>query len=164
MEPLVDTSMSFGKMFQLCMEVKQRQDKLQDQVDKLQQANNDLLFCVLYPLAIRHMLVEAADLINRRSGSRHSSGVITPKEAAPAWAVTWLRTTRNTGLQTGDLTVIYVTVPGSIRGDANTVAHKISLYQQAAAVLAEPNEQRRASLARIFKFVHQIAVDDACRS
>jgi len=43
----------------------------------------------------------------------------------------------------------------------NTASHKVRLSDQAAAVRAESNEQRREHLARLFQFVHGVEVSDA---
>ena len=116
---------------------------------------------IFWPLCIRQLCVLAADSINMQHGSKHGSGTIKPKSEAPSWAKDWLKSMGDSvKLDEADLAVIYVTTPGSTRGDANKAAHDIKEKDQAAAVRAVVDVQERASLARIFAFVYRRPVTD----
>jgi hypothetical protein len=119
---------------------------------------NKLNTHTFYPLCLRRLCEQAAELINDRDGNKHGSGIIRPKLDAPTWAKQWL-VDSDVILEEQDLKVIYSTVPGSTRGDANKAAHEVPQEDQAAAVRAVKDVIERQSLSRIFFFVYNHPVE-----
>mmetsp|Transcript_34142 Transcript_34142/g.75734 ORF Transcript_34142/g.75734 Transcript_34142/m.75734 type:complete len:247 (-) Transcript_34142:763-1503(-) len=85
----------------------------------------------LYPLARRELLRLARDLLAKQTVKLLPSS-----------------------LQQADLKTIHDSSRNSVRGIGNAAAHEIAKEVQAEAVHAEPDVQRRASLGRIYQFVH----------
>eukprot|EP00195_Chlamydomonas_chlamydogama_P012694 CAMPEP_0202889742 /NCGR_PEP_ID=MMETSP1392-20130828/326_1 /ASSEMBLY_ACC=CAM_ASM_000868 /TAXON_ID=225041 /ORGANISM="Chlamydomonas chlamydogama, Strain SAG 11-48b" /LENGTH=287 /DNA_ID=CAMNT_0049573143 /DNA_START=99 /DNA_END=962 /DNA_ORIENTATION=+ len=109
---------------------------------------------MFYPLCIEQLYEQAEERINIMNGNKHGAGVLTvEQEALVTYAKQYIKAT-GVDLREEDVTMIYMTTP-------NTASHKVRLSDQAAAVRAESNEQRREHLARLFQFVHGVEVSDA---
>jgi len=104
--------------------------------------------------------VVAAGRIRLESGQQNGRGERSEIREAPAYAKNWLLVNKDAGLIQEDVDMIYANVQGSMRGEANRVAHEFKRSDQAAAVRAESNEQQREGLTRIFKFVHHAEVHE----
>ena len=113
--------------------------------------------CLFHPVCIRQLCVQAAELISQMDGSKHGPGVITPELCAPAWATAWLKDAGGCiELDDRDLALIFATAPPeSVRVEGNNAVHDIKQADQAAAVHAVADAEQRASLTRIFDFVHK---------
>jgi hypothetical protein len=125
-------------------------NSLKSRVTKLERA-------LFYPACLRQLLVLAAAKVNLITGDKYGSGSIPERRStAPEWMKECLSVD---GVQLQKCDPECATSPGSVRGDGNAAVHELTMEDQEAAVRYHPNEQMRQSLARIFKFVHDVEVD-----
>jgi hypothetical protein len=125
--------------------------KLEQQVSDQEQALSQLQRVTYYPICIKQLLVLADNKIRFLTNTTPPD---LPLVAAPHDYAMECLDLPKVELQAEDLNVIYVNLPGSVRGDGNVAAHEIPVEDQEAAVRSYPDAKMRQSLARIFKFTH----------
>ena len=126
---------------------------LSERMDAAEAATEKLNSAIYRPLSLRRLI----DLARKKL--RSQSGLVDDAEddsktRIPAYAWQFLNHIPSHRLSKAELHLIYLNRPGDVRRMGNDAAHDYTDEDQAVAVLSTLDKGKRASLRKIFAFVH----------